>query len=151
MNGMVAGVGEECWLSVVFTSQSAQKLIYLDQEVRLAILEKSKVAIVTGSVLDHALDASSAPAVCLAPNECYELIFKLKLAEDSSQKELDQFAELDFAWYSSSFAPALIHCSLFSPPITLVQIPLKMTLLNEAQLHKAQLYQPLSLNLELYN
>lgn len=42
-------------------------------------------------------------------------------------------------------------CSLPAPTLTVIESPLKVTILNEASLQKAQLYQPLPLNFHLVN
>ncbi len=123
------------------------KVLYLNS-TSLEILDRERVQKVQSvSMIEGAIEP-----VRMAPGEGYEAIFKIKASNSSSDtqkilKEIDQFAELQFNWYSQSLSaedvPLLnsisanvpsISCSLPSPLLTLIQIPVKMRFANESSL-----------------
>ena len=77
------------------------------------------------------------------------MILKIKAFDDpeNNQKmirDIDQFAELQFSWYSQNssseimfdptYSPPKIQCTLPSPALTIVNIPLKIKIVNEKDL-----------------
>jgi hypothetical protein len=99
------------------------------------------------------VDMTEVEAIELYPGESLETIFKIRVndvvGEDESVthkkalSEIEHFADLNFAWNSLKTdieeIPELrqtVECVLSVPPLTVVQIPLKLTLINESELHK---------------
>ena len=115
----------------------------------------------------------SSEGIRLDPGESYQSVYKirahpcgfglegderLKPTAFRNVKELDLFSELLFTWYSQPSQAAsslrdVISCSMPSPLLTLVDTPLKVTLVNVDKSIDTNgvLYQPIPLTYEVAN
>ncbi|CDW91723.1 UNKNOWN [Stylonychia lemnae] len=161
---LVAANNEESWVVCTLTSQSQSKVIYL-KKVDLHLLCPSRVQRL------QSLDDQDDEAIRLEPGESFEKVFKIKINTDSSidaksKSEIEQFSDLYFSWYSQPYENEsiplgsgeistnqnqFIQCTIPSPSITLIDIPIKIKILNEAQFQKAFLYKTINLDLEVNN
>jgi hypothetical protein len=100
------------------------------------------------NLIDDNSDDSMATLIRLEPGESYECIYKMQstqfnTAHDENEisvsknfKEVEQFADFSVSWLSASTSPPdtpsvkvkPVHFTLKLPPLTLVDIPLKVTI-----------------------